>query len=357
MVNNSTAIEKIDIAEKKGLLICFDKNNGFPQVDLYRTEITEITIDKDNDCYCISKKYMPKKEVVDRIGEASGVIFVNGTTSTHTLDDNICGKRTVYIGTAQGKVRMPDGTWRTSSICEYEFDPTLRAMDDYDITELTPETKKSRKKWEGKEKTYGDTLAQAIVDYQKTARQRANTGARLRVIRELVGLPIALTAEQVSKPVVFGRIVQNTSYILQTPEGRAMATAQALGVDMATLFGGKKSPDNQSAIQDMSSDNKTYSESTTTVMAEAAPVSTEPDFPDEPTGPGSEQEDMLAQKTVEIEQLMNSYKDALDVISANGKNPYEMAQKELANPNATIETRESMIKRLYDWLKNKGINA
>jgi len=47
----------------------------------------------------------------------------------------------------------------------------------------------------------------------------------------------------------------------------------------------------------------------------------------------------------------------LDVVSRGGRNPYVMAQEELANPNATIETRESMIKRLYDWLKAKGCNV
>jgi len=353
MNSNETALQVINKAAQNGAMICFDKDNGFPQVELYRTEVTALTINKDNDCFLISKKYMPKKEMVDRIGEAAGVIFVSGTTSAQTLEDDMCGRRTVYIGTAQGKVRMPDGTWRTSSICEYEFDPTLRAMDDYDVTELTPETKKRRKIKDGKELTWGDNLAQAIMDYQKTARQRANTGARLRVIRELVGLPTALTPEQVAKPVVFGRIVQNTSYILQTPEGRAMATAQALGVDVSSLFGGKKIADNTT---NSSSDNM-LPEQIHTKMEETEPQNDEPDFPDEPTNAEDEIKKQIEEKGFTIDQLMTSYKDALDVTSGNGKNPYNMAQKELNNPNATIETRDSMIKRLNDWLKHNGINV
>jgi hypothetical protein len=355
MNSNETALQVINKAAQNGAMICFDKDNGFPQVELYRTEVTALTINKDNDCFLISKKYMPKKEMVDRIGEAAGVIFVSGTTSAQTLEDDMCGRRTVYIGTAQGKVRMPDGTWRTSSICEYEFDPTLRAMDDYDVTELTPETKKRRKIKDGKELTWGDNLAQAIMDYQKTARQRANTGARLRVIRELVGLPTALTPEQVAKPVVFGRIVQNTSYILQSPEGRAMATAQALGVDPATLFGGRKLADN--AVPSPAGGDNNLPPNTPTRTVSEEPEAEEPEFPDEPNSEEDEIKKQIDEKGYVLDQIMVSYKDALNVNSSNGKNPYNMAQEELDNPNATIETRDSMIKRLTDWLAKKGIKV
>jgi len=241
---NETALTIIENAEKDGSLICFDKKNGFPQAELYRTEITAIEIKKE-DCFEITKKYMPKREVVDRIGEAAGLIFTMGETKAQEINDPSCGKHTIFIGIAQGKVRLPDGTWRLSSVCEYEFDPTLRAMLDYDVTELTPQTRNFRKLYRNKNGTmerseYGNTLAVAIMEYQKHGRQRANTGARLRVTRELVGLPIALTEKQIEKPVLFGRIVQNTSHILQTPEGRIMATAQALGIDVASLFGKTK---------------------------------------------------------------------------------------------------------------------
>ena len=197
---------------------------------------------------------MPKRAVVDRIGEAAGITFVDGNTRTDVINDpSFGGSCTVYIGRAQGKVRMPDGTWRMSSICEYEFNPTARAMSDYKVTELNAETKKQKKTYEGK--PYGNTLAEAILEYKKVARQRANTGARLRVIRELVGMPIDLTEEQIAKPVLFGRIVQNTSHILQSPEGRILATAQALGVDMSSLFGRKLLGNNNLGQPENQSDN------------------------------------------------------------------------------------------------------
>jgi len=139
-VSNENALVLIKDAQKKGALIYFDQTNGFPKEELYRTEITTMTIDKDKDCFEISKKFMPKREVVDRIGEAAGIVFIKGETKIITVDDPSCGKHNIYIGISQGQVRMPDGTWRKSSVEEYEFDPTLRAMMDYKVTELTAQT-------------------------------------------------------------------------------------------------------------------------------------------------------------------------------------------------------------------------
>jgi len=361
-VSNVTALQKIESAEKQGSLICFDRTNGFPQAELFRLEITEIAIAKE-DCYVINKKYMPKKETVLRIGEASGVTFTNGETKVIYIDDPSCGgKHPVYVGFSQGKVRMPDGSWRASNVCEYDFDPTLRAMLDYDADELTAETKTKRKLWkneDGTVKPYGNTLATAIKEYQKAARQRANTGAMLRVIRELVGLPIALTSDQISKPLVFGRIVQNTSYILQSPEGRDMATKQALGLDIPALYGGRKMIDAQPLTHyEMSNGepppvNEEPPENTAAALADQAAGSEEPDFPDE-TVPETRQQTEFQRLTGILLEWMEGYKEALDVMSKNGKNPYKMAEGELNDPQATVESRNSMIDRLRAWLTQKG---
>lgn len=63
----------------------------------------------------INGKYMPKRHQTDRIGEAAGIVFLeeNGGTRTEQVDGH-----TVYVGFSQAKKRLPDGTWKTSSICE-----------------------------------------------------------------------------------------------------------------------------------------------------------------------------------------------------------------------------------------------
>ena len=102
----------------------------------------------------------------------------------------------------------------------------LRAMLDQKVVKLNEQIRR--------------TINRTILELTKVARQRAATGARLRVIRQITGMPSAFEKAEIEKPFVFTCVVQNTDFILKTPEGRAMATAQALGWDEASLFGAKK---------------------------------------------------------------------------------------------------------------------
>jgi hypothetical protein len=365
-MSNSTALTKIENAQKAGALVFVDKDWLEEKTPLYKPETTALEINKETECFNISGKFMPKREVVDRIGEASGVDFIFGETKSSVVQDDACGKRTVYTSYAQGRRLMPDGAWRTSSKCDYEFDPVLRAMLDYDVTELTTETKqKQRKTREGK--PYGSTLARYILELQKVAAQRANTGARLRVIRELVGMPTAFDGKDLDKPLYLGRIVQNTDYILKTPEGRAMATAKALGVDVAALFGARKPAlapsDGDGFAGSIPSDEAPEPENengkeVANLAAEAA-AADDPDFPDEPTGPGSppQEKTEFDRLTDGLREFLEGYKTELDVTTKTGRNPYKLAQEEMSSLAATEETRRAMIERLRSYLKAKGINV
>jgi hypothetical protein len=146
-----------------------------------------------------------------------------------------------------------------------------------------------------------------------------------------------------------------------------MATAKALGVDMATLFGGRKLSDSmQSQPETPPANNPPASEppnndpspenNTANMAAQAA--SEDPDFPDEPTGPGTPQKETEVDRLGHsLDQIMTSYKAELDGVTKSGRNPYKMAEEELNNPAATEETRRSMIDRLMTYLKAKGINV
>jgi hypothetical protein len=359
-MSNETALTKIENAQKSGAVVYFDKSNAIPTVDLYKLDVTIMKIGTEN-CHKIGsgKKtaYMPKKEITDRIAEANGIVFVEGYTRRESLEDTVCGKRTIYIGCAKGKKRLPDGSWRTSNVANYDFDPTLRTMLDFDVTELTPETKQKRKFYEGK--PYGSTLAKAIMECEKFATQRASTGSRLMVIRELAGIPISFTEEEINKDMAFGRIIQNTEYILQTPEGRAMATAQALGVDMSTLFGGRKILDNASGEPHGKTDNEPPDdippENDTANLAAEAAADGEPDFPEDSEGKNNQQEETEFDRlTATLAEYM-TYKEYLDVTTKSGTNPYKLAQEEMSSLVATEESREKMIKRLRDYLIAKKV--
>ena len=352
----TTALTKIENAQKAGSLVFVDREWATEQTPLFKPEVSEIKLNKEIDCFNISGKFMPKREIVDRIGEASGIDFIFGEVRNITVEDAFCGKRTVYTAVAQGQKMMSDGKHRTSSRCEYEFDPVLRAMLDYEVTELNEQTKQKRKTGKNGQ-PYGSTLARYILELQKVAPQRANTGARLRVIRELVGMPTAFEAKDVEKPLLFGRIVQNTEYILKTPEGRAMATAKALGVDIATLFG-KSSPalvNEPPPAKKTETDDRAEPEPTsntnTANLAAAAAADDDVDFPVD------ENETELAEferLTLVLEQY-TTFKEYLNVIVQNGVNPYQLAQKELNNPDATVESRSKMVERIRDYLIKKQV--
>ena len=170
----------------------------------------------------ISGKFMPKRHQTDRIGEAAGIVFLENGCGTRT--EQVDG-HTVYVGSAQAKKRMPDGTWKTSSVCEYEFDPVKRCEED-NLRAKTPKSETDQKL--------------ALLTYQKFGRARASTGARLRVIRELTGMPTAIEAKDLKKSMVFCRIALNTDALLQQPELRDTAVKLALGAKEQICGPGKQ---------------------------------------------------------------------------------------------------------------------
>jgi len=222
MSNEKTNLPAVDGSVKALELILKHKSNQdlvFVAEEDLKTQtmfLPEVVVihSTPDDFHNISGKFMPKGYQTDRIGEAAGIVYLEKNCGTRT--EEVEGN-TAYIGFAQGKKRMPDGTWRTSSICEYEFNPVVRAEEDF-----------------LKDRKNNYTTEQArkihIVELKKFGRQRASTGARLRVIRELTGMPVAFEAQNIKKAMVFSRVAINTDLLLSDPEMRDAAIKAALGV-------------------------------------------------------------------------------------------------------------------------------
>jgi uncharacterized protein YfaQ (DUF2300 family) len=136
-----------------------------------------------------------------------------------------------------------------------------------------------------------------------------------------------------------------------------MATAQALGVDIASLLGTRPSlpvsgdVKEAYAIVDSAAANET---SAAHLAAEA--LTQEPDFPEDSAERNQQATTEFDNLTVTLENYM-SYKDYLDVTTKSGTNPYKLAQDELASKNATAESRTKMIKRLRDLLLAKHVKG
>ena len=183
---------------------------------IFLPEIVKIHATAD-DFHNISGQFAPKGYMTDRIGEAAGVSFIAEGCGMRKEGDN------TYIGWAQGKRRQPDGTWRTSPVCYYEFDVDVRAAEDF---------AKDKKGF------YTTPAAQAKhkIELKKYACQRANTGAQLRVIHKLVGLPSSFKNGDIQRAMVFSRVAINTDQLLADPATRGMAINQAIGAQK-DIFG------------------------------------------------------------------------------------------------------------------------
>jgi hypothetical protein len=351
----TTALVTLEDARKENALVYINEGHLKPDTPLYKTQETKITLDIKNDVHDIGGKMMPKREAVDRMGEASGISFVSSgcRTWTETRDDS-AGKRTVFISEQQGKMRMPDGSWRTSAVKAYEFDPNLRAMLDIGVDEWNERTKKQRKTGNDGA-AYGKPLAMLAMEYSKHARQRAESGAKLRVIRELTGMPTAFSKEEIKKPMVFSRVVQNTDYLLKTPEGRMLAAAQATGTQdvVAALYGKQlpAGPGADEAAENMRNVTEENSGVDRQPSAEALADAAEGDDDWTRLKPA----DDFKELSIRLEEYSVGYKDRLNVVlEGNGKtvNPYSLVMNELDNPGATAASRKAMIARIDSFLKN-----
>lgn len=159
----------------------------------------------------ITGRLMPKSHYVDRMSLAAGISFVPEQCGTRKEGPD------TWVGRAQGTVRLPDGSWRTSSVQEYEFDVEVRSQEDF--------TKDTRG-------TYNSDVKKKVhvLELRKFARARASTGARLRVIRELTGTPTAFLPDQMQRAMVFSRVSVNSDLLLSDPATANAAVYHALGV-------------------------------------------------------------------------------------------------------------------------------
>jgi hypothetical protein len=352
----TTELITLPDAKKIGALVYINEGHLNPVTPLYKTEVTAIKIDIKNDCYNISGKLMVKREIVDRVAEASAISYIPSgcRTWTETRDD-AAGKRTVFISEQQGKMRLPDGSYRTSSVQAYEFDPNLRAMLDVGVDEWNEKTKQQRKDNAGK------TVAMRAMEYAKFGRQRAETGARLRVIKEMTGMPTAFNSEEAARAMVFCRVVQNTDYLLSTPEGRMLAAAQATGMQdaIAGLYGkqGLPGPAEEGAPEMRNvteGDAGTPEQTTAALAAEAAGDEWDNLKP-------ASKPDEFMELSLQLEEYLQSCADKINVPlkkeDGTTINPYQIALAELENPKATTESRKNMIGRIERLVKKLEATA
>jgi len=172
---------------------------------LVEVAIEAISCKKEN-FHCLpGNTYMPRKETLDRFAMAAGISF--NPLEESTRKENDC-----YIGRSQAMIMGPDGKYCYGDVCEYEYDVTIRHEEEM----LIDRNSRSPRLHAGA-KPVEDRARLAYLTLRKTARQRANTGARSRAILSILGMQTGFkdlfppdappTAE---KTFLFSRIIVNT---------------------------------------------------------------------------------------------------------------------------------------------------
>jgi hypothetical protein len=310
---NVSALQLLKEQRPKSLV--FVKDEDLQTQDMFYPMVTVLE-SQVTDFHNISGQFVPKKYQADRIADAAGIEFLPN-----------CGVRTeqheghtVYIGFAQGRKRWPDGSWRKSSVCEYELDPIKRAEEDI--------LKDTKGKYTGPQ---GDKEKKLLeLTYQKFARARANTGARLRVIRELTGMPTGFKEAEIKKAMVFARVSLNSNKLLDDPQFRETAIKIGLG-----------------AAEDM------YDNRQTQVIDDSHLIQyEEPTEEDETPFPGPEQ----SKEDEEIEAGIERLKVYADIPYLH-KDAKAMAISLIAEAEPTLDTINSMIERIEYWLVDPKVIA
>ncbi len=304
---NSNALEIIKKHEANQDLV-FVRPEDLNTQKFFVPEVTVLHATPD-DFHTISGQMMPKGYYTDRIGQAAGVSFVAENCGVKKDGEN------VYIGFAQGKRRLPDGTWRTSAVHEYEFDVDSRAREDF---LSKPE----------KYKTAVDKERHTL-EIKRFARQKAGTGAHLKVIRELVGIPISFKPGQVQKAIVVSRISVNTDELLSTPGMQQAAITQAVGAQ-AQLF----EPGHGNVEREVTEESEAPQ-----TQAEEQPESFEDDIPWE-----EDQGDVVRRG---LQHYIDNNQEVYKLPAA----ALELAREMLANKETTLEALQDCDKRIKNYIE------
>lgn len=180
-----------------------------PLNEFVRLDVVEVDLGQCADVG--GGKMMPARDTTDRIASAAGIVFV--ACRVEKID------KMVWVGHARAKRMQRDGTWAEAE-ASYEWDAELRAE------ELATR---------GRDKTDLDR-ARDLLQMRKFGHQRADTGARMRVIRVLAGIPTAFSKADVRKPLVVHRAQLDAPAMMADPVVRDALVNRMFGAT-ADLFG------------------------------------------------------------------------------------------------------------------------
>lgn len=232
--------------------------------DIFKVGNTKVGEDKNGKAI-YADVYSPAKPLLMKLATAAGVQFHPEYTTVVRENQN------TYVGKAYGAVRLPDGTFKThmetKRIClddeeakyRLEFmDKSIMGIHDWRAAKAAAEMFKGEWKedpeklnqWNKPEKYYviADCDREKYIErsmlvnmtlLRKTASEKAQTGAILRVIRALLGIKGTYQLQELKKPFAVPTVTFSPDYSDATVR-RAMLQ-QGMN-SMGNMFGATSTP-------------------------------------------------------------------------------------------------------------------
>ena len=199
---------------------------GPVQVDLVVVDIDPREVKDGGDVHNIQGQFVPGRAAVDRIADAAGVSFVPEKCTVEKI-----GPR-CWVGKAVGRRRRVDGVTFQDVYDEYEFDVDVREQEL--VENARAEIQRGGSATEVKVMA---KLRKDVLTLTKFGRQRAATGARLRVIKALTGFKASFKRDELTRPFVMSRVTIDTTKLLATPGLQHEALSHFLGGSAAAAYG------------------------------------------------------------------------------------------------------------------------
>ncbi len=264
--------EVMDAYKNCNLLLPTATNVQISPLYKYHVELVPVRLEKDaEDTYWTNGGYALRKGLLNRLALAAGVQFIESGTYGTRID------RVTYRARAQGAIKRADGTWSRSEvdqkeICLEDEEEKFRAdfirkaakgitdqkaaQDAADIFKGTWVT--TTDKWgnqvnafivdeSDRDRYVEHATRENMVLLKKTWAEKAMTGAKLRVIRALLGIKGSYTKSELSRPFAVPSVIFSPDY--SDPEIRKMMIAQGMN-SAANMFGSSQIPVRQMDVDD-----------------------------------------------------------------------------------------------------------
>jgi len=352
VVQTAIDLQKIDLANVNLFLPTQTFGQVIGEYDKVVIEVVNVDPDpKAGDVYEIATgKFALSKRPLEMMASALGIVWDPVTTG---IVESTSRKSRAK---ATGAMRKPNGEWiptteeKSVDLEAIEEEQRIKQEDYADKGKLIGwnGNKPIHESWEkhggepAKLAHIEREIRKALLPYRKFKDERANTGAKERVIKFFLALKSTYTKEELSKPIAFPRIVTDTSKLLANPATSQRAIEQMSGA-VKSIFGRdtaqtvSKQLEHQPQYEVEENGEKAKEEIT-------VPWDTEPKE--------TEEEKQTREMFEDLQIRRKKYDDKLP------KDAKEIIDDVLAQENSDPETISALVDKLDNWeekAKAKGV--